>query len=145
MLDRKNIATAVTGDDPAKEAQAMLGLLRQGGMHVDGTLVIHVSKDIDAVLALTFGQAHAALVTSNSIDVLKRINPSAAASLRTVYTTEPILRPPLCVVGDPPSPSQIAAVAAVFTQLLTDVDGKKVMYTLGIDAWVPFEPSMLGK
>ncbi len=60
--------------------------------HVTGVHVIPVAKDIDALLALSFGQVQAALVTPDSVEVLKRINPGASAKFRTVYTTSPILR-----------------------------------------------------
>ena len=45
-------------------------------------MVVPVAKDIDALFALTFGHVQGALVTPSSLDVLKKVNPNAAASKR---------------------------------------------------------------
>ena len=56
--------------------------LQKGDKPVTPGMVIPVAKDIDALFALTFGHVQGALVTPSSLDVLKRVNPAAAASAK---------------------------------------------------------------
>lgn len=141
-LEGKAIAATLTGED--RSGQAVLALLREGGVKVNGAVIVPVSKDIDALLALSFGQVQAALVTQASIDVLTKLKPRLVADIRTVYQTPRILRSPLCAIGDVSSDRKKEFVDAM-RSMASDTEGSAAMRTMGFDQWVSFDPGMLRK
>ncbi len=52
------------------------------GLSTKSVRIVTVSKDIDAIMALGFGQVKGAIVTQESISTLKRINPMLVKSLK---------------------------------------------------------------
>lgn len=129
------IAATVFGEDASDGAESVLGILETGGVEVDGASVIPVSKDIDALLALSFGQVRAALVTRGSIAVMRRINPEAASTFRTVFTTRPILRSPLCTVSGRASRAERASLISALQEMAEDTAGRRVLLRMGFDGW----------
>ncbi len=142
-LSAKTLAATLAGEDAAATTKALLAGLKEGGVQVTGTIVVPVSKDIDALLALSFGQVDAALVTPESLEVLKRINPTAATSFRTVMRTRAILRPPLCVLPGRTTPAERAKLIELLRRMSAHASGLKAMSSLGFDGWLVFEPAML--
>ncbi len=138
-LAGKNIA-ATTGEGKDR-GSTVLAMLKRAGIPADGALVIPVAKDVDALLALSFGQVQAALVTPTSVEVLKRINPVAAKSLRKIYETDPILRAPLCAVGTATNTQLLAALQ----RMEQDPDGRRAIRSLGFDRWVVYQSNMGGE
>jgi ABC-type phosphate/phosphonate transport system substrate-binding protein len=141
-LKNANIAATVVVSGSAG-TESVLRLLRNLGVQAQGAHVIPVSKDIDALLALSFGQVDAALVTPTSLAVLERINPAAVKSFTTIVETRPILFSPLCAVSRNTTPDEQKKMTAVFTEMGKDENGRKAMHMLGFEQWVPFEPRML--
>ncbi len=144
-LSGKSIATTVSATDLPEEKRRVLSSLKEHGIETQRTVVIPVSKDIDALLALAFGQTQAALATPHSLEVLKGINPAAAASFRITQEIEKILRPPLVLVADHASAEDRSKVADAFKKMSADASGQRAMDALGIDQWLPFEPGMWKK
>ncbi len=144
-LSGANIAATVTGADANKGGESVLAGLRRTGLKLTNAHIIPVSKDIDALLALSFGQVQAALVTPSSVEVLKRINPAAVASFRAVIETKPILRSPLCAVTDNTTVGERDAMSRAIATMGEDENGRKAMRTLGFDQWVTFDLSMVKK
>ncbi|MCC6808520.1 MAG: PhnD/SsuA/transferrin family substrate-binding protein [Deltaproteobacteria bacterium] len=142
-LDGLAIAATLTGED--QSGQSVLSRLQDGGVKVKGAAIVPVSKDIDALLALSFGQVQAALVTPNSLALLKRIKPQLVASIRQVYQMPKILRSPLCVVADRASPERKREIVEAFKRMSKEEEGQQAMRTMGFDQWVVFEPGMLKK
>lgn len=142
-LSGANIAATVT--DRSRGGEVVLESLRAAGIEIGSAHIIPVSKDIDALLALSFGQVQAALVTPSSVEVLKRINPAAVASFRTVLETKPILRSPLCSVTKNTTAEEREKITAAIKKMVEDENGRKATRTLGFDQWVPYEPRMLQK
>jgi ABC-type phosphate/phosphonate transport system substrate-binding protein len=142
-LSGKNLAASVIAKAGANNFKDLLDGLASGGMRVNGVHVIPVAKDIDALLALSFGQVQAALVTPDSVEVLKRINPGASAKFRTVYTSSPILRAPLCEVGKKASAQERVKLVSALQQMSKSDDGRKAMRTMGFEGWAQFQPEML--
>ena len=143
-LRGRAVAATVLSANAEVALKETLEVLRRGGNKVDGARGIPVSKDIDALLALTFGQVQAALVTPDSIEVLKKINPSAP-KFRVVFKTEPILRPPLCEVGKRSSARDKAALVSALMEMSKDELGQKTIKAMGFDQWAAFESGMLKK
>lgn len=139
QLNNKTVAASVRDE----EAKGVLNYLKGQSIQVDGAFVVSVTKDVDALLALTFGQADAALVTENSIEVLKQSNPNAASKFRILMRTGDFLRAPLCEVGKRVSASERASMIKVLSSLDSDESGKRLLQVLGTQRWVPFSPGML--
>ena len=140
-LQGKRIAAAI-GDRSASAGTLVLGRLKTAGLKVTGALLIATSKDFDALLGLTFGQADAALVTAESVDVLRSVNPMAAKNLRTVWTSGNILRPVLVALRpDEGGAESRNSVVRAFVNMEETPVGKGAMQSLGFERWVPFNAS----
>jgi ABC-type phosphate/phosphonate transport system substrate-binding protein len=138
--DTKPKTLAVTsGGASTKELTAAL---KSAGIPVDGVTVIPVSKDVDALLALVFGQVDAAVVKLESLEVVKTIQPQAAATLQRLQETRPITRPPFVAMSGVSAEDQAKVVAAM-KAMNKNASGARAMRSLGVDAWVTFEASML--
>lgn len=85
-LSSATIAATVNAVDPNPEAR-LLGLFSLAGSKAR---VIPVTKDIDALLALTFGQVDAAVVTTARLDLLSRVSPEATAKIHSIAKTAEI-------------------------------------------------------
>lgn len=142
-LSGKNLAATVIAKGDKNSFKDLLQSLSSGGVKVDGVRVIPVAKDIDALLALSFGQVQAALVTPDSVEVLKRINPGVAAKFRIVYKTSPILRAPLCEVGKKSNARERSDLVSALQRMSQSDDGRKAMRTMGFEGWLPFQAEML--
>lgn len=135
-------AVAVIYVDPKTAALDALAPLAATGFETEGAIVVPVTKDIDALLALAFKQVDAALVTTKSMDVLNRVNPAMSKLLKVTKETAPLLRPPLCSVGKNAHPEDIVAVMQLFAQMAQSEAGQRLMRLLGFDAWTPYKKSM---
>ena len=142
-LRGKRVAATATASDPAAASAAIVSALEAENVSVDGVIVIPVSKDIDALLAVSFGQADVALVTPMSLVVVSRINPGAAKSFRVRFKTRPALRPPLCAVGKRAARDERAAFAEAILTMHEHSAGNKAIRTLGFDQWLEYEDGML--
>ena len=139
-LSAKTIAA--TAADPGKVRELLTRLL-PGSIKLDGITGIPVAKDIDALLALSFGQVDAALVTPASIEVLRRINPAAVSGFRKVHETALILRPVLCRVRGRVSGQRVEQLTNAVMKMSSHPDGRSAMQFMGFDEWVQFRPEML--
>lgn len=110
---------------------------------VVGARIVTVPKDIDALLALSFGQVDAALVAPVSIDVLRQVNPQITQRLRTLAETNKILRSPLCAVAGRPSAAQTAALLKAVNSMADLPEGRELMGRLAIDGWIKAEGGSL--
>jgi len=127
--------TAHGGDDTVLES-----VLRSVDVERDGVTVLPVPKDIDALLALGFGQVDAALVSTGQLAHLARVSPRTADRLK-----------PLAVSGDIPFPLVYAStfasdqVTAGLVRGLADIEdsasGEAVLELLGYDAIEILVPS----
>jgi hypothetical protein len=140
-LSGRNIAVSGAGDERSAETQAVLAELARAG--VDKPLLVSLPKDIDALMALYFGQADAALVVPNSIEVMRRITPKAVASLEVLHETHKMLRSPLCAVGKNSASRQKEFLVQYLQGMAADPDGKEIMRRMAFDAWAPFQSDML--
>ncbi|MFN2426975.1 MAG: PhnD/SsuA/transferrin family substrate-binding protein [Candidatus Binatia bacterium] len=106
----------------------------------DSARIVPVPKDVDALLALNFGQVDAALVTSEQYEVLARTNPAEAEQMRVLAFSNQ--------VGLPPVFASAGADAAMLDRLrdllerLREVpQGTNVLTMLGFDGFVAERPA----
>lgn len=140
-LRGKRIAAA-TGDSRAGVADRVLDLLKHAGLQVDDAVFLGTSKDLDALLAVIFGQADAALITSNSLNTLKIVNPAAAKTMRNVWTSGNILRPLLVAIRGNEHGAQRDDVLKAFSTIPDNAAGRSAMQALGYDKWVAYTPQL---
>ena len=142
-LTGKNIAAALGGTDRNAAISALKAQLKDAANPVNPGMVVPVAKDIDALFALTFGHVQGALVTPSSLDVLKKVNPNAAASVKAIYESDPILRAPLAAVSSRVNEDERKRFVQTLLSMYQDANGRKVMSSLAFNGWRQYEASML--
>lgn len=140
-LRGKKVAVAI--ENSAESTNEVIKLITEAGMPADGAYIITVSKDLDAVMALAFGQVDAALVTGTSVEAIRTVNPAAVASFKTVAQTKKVLRSPLCAFAGRTGAEEQEKLTRAWLQMADDERGRRAMHTMAIDRWVRFEPAML--
>ncbi len=100
---------------------------------VESFKILTVPKDIDALMSVGFGMAKSALITENSLESLKTINPPLYKKMRTLVESEESL---LLVVAVPESFAKSAEkLVDIIRDMSTDQDGEKKVRMLGLDGW----------
>lgn len=124
-------SVAATALDAEASFQTLLGTLKVSPKDLR---VVSVTRDVDALLALAFGQVDLALVRPRSIDRLRKVNPNAVFGLRTLFTTPPVYRPPICEVGSQPKALTARLVDALRKAPKSPL-GKRTLRIMGFDRW----------
>ena len=115
------------------------GILLKHGYGSGSPYILAVAKDIDAMLAVSFGEANAALVTSESLATLKQVNPTASSQLRTLVNTDSQLRAPLCrQKGASGQSVQDDKVLQFFLHLPDTPEGRQILQLMSVTRWVPY-------
>jgi ABC-type amino acid transport substrate-binding protein len=98
--------------------------------------VVPVQKDIDALLALTFDQVDAALVTSAQFDAHARVNPAIVRDFHVIGFSPEIDLPLL--FASPSVPGPIAGrMAGAFVDAEGSEAGRRLLDLLGFDRFLP--------
>ncbi len=96
--------------------------------------IISVPKDVDALLAVSFGQVEAAFVSSAQFETLARINPAMTATLEeTGYTAESPF--PKLYATDAATPEHVARARQAAVAMGESKEGKRLLRLLGYDRW----------
>ncbi len=100
--------------------------------------IINVPKDVDALLAVSFGQVEAAFVSSAQFETLARINPAMTAMLEeTGYTAESPF--PRLYATDAATAQRIAEMTEAAVSMGESDDGKRLLRLMGYDQWRPVD------
>jgi len=134
-----SIATTV----PAIEAErGSIGLTRFRGDHPD-VRIIPVPKDVDALLALGFGQVDAAFVSMAQLEMLSRVNPSLTGSLHEIgYSDHTPF--PLIYATDSADAEMSARLADALAGAVGSVRGRRLATLLGYDQWMSIDADEAG-
>ena len=106
-------------------------------------MIMPVSKDMDALLALVMKQVDAALVTPGSYELLKEASPAYVEGIESFYTSPPIPMPILCTIKPNIQQETINHVQDVFLEMDIDPMGQETLRLLQIDEWIPFSNTYL--
>jgi len=128
-LKGKRIATAGSSTYTKTLLRGMIGEAQ--AELLDSFKILVVPKDIDALMAVTFGMAKAALTTESSLAKLRRINPKQCALLHQLATSRGSLLP---IVAAPEAPSDdLRGLLSVIESMGNRSEGAKRLKMLGFD------------
>lgn len=96
----------------------------------------------NVVLPVFFKRAKAALVTKESLKILKEINPQIEKKLKIIYESPSFLLGLSCFNGNS-NPSEIKKLSEIVTNLHTDSYGKQLLDLFIADKLVPFKEEYL--
>lgn len=131
QLKGKSVA-AVTSGNRIWLGKAMLSGLR---LSLRDLRIVSVSKDIDALFALSFNQVDMALINPLTIDVLSKVNPRVVKGLRVLYRTKPIGYPPLCFQAALVNSPVAMKIRQAFVSMASHPLGRKALLMMGFDRW----------
>ena len=109
--------------------------LDQSKIDAKSATVIQVTKDIDALLALSYSQVESALLVPASLNYLKEVNPESVKGMKKVYQTPEAFNPVLCFVKGLADEQKTKLYQEAFAKILKDKDGKAFMKFLGYSSW----------
>lgn len=130
QLRRATVASAVSDEYTNTLLRQMMPGTGRGSDRDARVLV--VPKDIDALMAVGFGMADAAVTTEDGLAQLARANPKLAGGLHTLARSERVLLP---VVAVPRGVSDSARnLVAIVEAMGKDAEGARRLNMLGFDA-----------
>ncbi|TAN47003.1 MAG: hypothetical protein EPN21_18885 [Methylococcaceae bacterium] len=138
-LKGKKIATASNISYSENLLREMVGSANEDV--VSSVKFVLVPKDIDALMAVGFGIASAALTSEKSLENFKDINEKQYSQLRQLGISKEILLT-LAVVHQK-ADAGAAKLLATLMKMSTNPDGKLKLRMLGLDDWRPLTPSEL--
>lgn len=106
----------------------------------DQAKVVAVPKDVDALLALSFSQVDAALVTSAQYESLAARSPAEAEALRVLAFSPDVPMPPVFAC-DAADPAELDRVRDRLASLRGSPDGLRVLGLLGFDSFTRVPPT----
>ncbi|MBN1960494.1 MAG: PhnD/SsuA/transferrin family substrate-binding protein [Deltaproteobacteria bacterium] len=145
ILEKSSKLTIAVSGIPSNinsNTKYVFNLIDTSNFNIQNTIILPVSKDIDALLALSFNQVDIALVTNQSFEVLLKINPSAVKQLTVFGTTKPILRSLLCSVNNYNDIKIVNKLTDAFLNMQNNDLGKQILALLGFDNFIKFNTSI---
>jgi len=98
---------------------------------VESFKILVVPKDIDALMAVSFGMSKAALTTEGSLDKLRKINPKKHGQLHQLASSEGALLPLVAVSKG--SGARVQNLVAVIAAMGDKPEGAKCLKMIGLD------------
>jgi len=138
-----NIESVKTGPiasaSSAQHTLSTLGEMFKDQDPVKNFKILTVPKDIDALMSVGFGMAKSALITENSLETLKTVNPPLYKKLKIVAESKESL---LLIIAAPESfVTDAEKMIGIIQNMSTDPDGEKKIKMLGLEGWQTFDPS----
>lgn len=137
QLDGKSIA--VSGSKSYSESLLAQMFDARWPSLLPSVRLLSVPKDLDALMAVGFGMASAALTTEKSLENLKKINPKQYQMLGSLGVSEASFLT-LAVIPKRES-NHLAALLAVMQNMGASPDGGNNLKMLGLDEWRSLTPS----
>jgi ABC-type amino acid transport substrate-binding protein len=100
-----------------------------------GVRIIQVPKEIDALLAVAFGQVDAAYVSTRQFDMFAGVNPKLGTELKEIGYAETMPFPLIYATADA-DPDEISRLRSAIAGVSTSGTGKRLVGLLGYDGWV---------
>jgi ABC-type amino acid transport substrate-binding protein len=103
-----------------------------------GVRIIQVPKEIDALLAVAFGQVDAAYVSTRQFDMFANVNPKLGTTLTEIGYAETMPFPLIYSTANADA-DEIALLRKAIAGVSTTGTGKRLVGLLGYDGWVVVE------
>lgn len=97
------------------------------------TPVLIVPKEIDALMSVSFGMSNFALVSKDSLEFLKKINPMLTKQLHIYKESEPKYR---ILLANNKIEKNKNAIISIFNTMSVSKKGKEILNSMGIDKLV---------
>ena len=122
-----------------QHTNSYLKKMLKGKYTVDTTQILTVPKDIDALMSVGFGMSVLALTTRNALDELQIVNPTLCQKMKVLGEGDESL---LLIVAVPERFIKDAqGIIAAIKNMPTDPEGRENLRMLGLDGWLPLDPS----
>lgn len=102
--------------------------------------IITTAKDADALYALILKQVDAAVVSSDVLQAISRINPALFSMVKTLAISEPVPMPVLCVSIERMEKDDMEKLKDIFLIKGGQSSPSAIMETLHIDGWKTVTP-----
>jgi len=130
QLKTKSVATVNLGLSSAMYIESQL----PQGLSVKDIRIATVSKDMDAIMALGFGQVEAAIVTRASFDTLKKFFPDSAGKMHILQELKPVEFPKVVVF---PPFTATKKLTEIFQRMSDKTVSKEVLKFFDITEFKP--------
>lgn len=100
-----------------------------------GVRIIQVPKEIDALLAVAFGQVDAAYVSTRQFDMFAGVNPKLGTELKEIGYAEAMPFPLIYATANADA-AEITQLRKAIAEVSTSGTGKRLVGLLGYDGWV---------
>ncbi len=97
---QKKIVSFLYSDMDSLNGKVISSSLEEAVYTIGGGIrfrLLKVPKDLDALLAVKFRQADAAMVSEDSLEIFKAIDPASFQNLKFVFSTKSIYNPVICI------------------------------------------------
>lgn len=121
-LDKKVVASAL----PKEITKELTGGERNWKL-------LTVPKDMDALMALKFKQADAALVADNSLESFKKLDPSDSQNINSIFTTKSIFLPLGVSTKYTTNKEMLAKLTEFMKKIKTDTNGSAFIRMMNFD------------
>lgn len=105
--------------------------------------ILNVPKDIDALLSVSYGVAHGAFTTMNSLNQIEKFNPRLKKKLKVLVASNDIYMPVLAVKKDSVSKESLDKLLQVLRKLNKSENGREKLSALSIDGWISVSPDIM--
>jgi hypothetical protein len=140
VLGNSTIASAGKREFTASLLSDLLSTANPGA--TSNVKVLEVPKDMDALMAVSFGAAQAAVATEVGLEKLRTTNSKQHDLLTPPLTIGPErLLPVIVAAGTPDAATR--SLIGVLAGMGADLEGQQRLRLLGLDAWTPVEESQL--
>jgi len=132
LTELRNASIAATLPPGGSPAGSGLDRIRR---QQPGVRIIQVPKEIDALLAVAFGQVDAAYVSTRQFDMFAGVNPKLGSGLKEIGYAENMPFPLIYATANADT-AEIAQLQKAIAGVSTSGTGKRLVGLLGYDGWV---------
>lgn len=142
-LSGKVLATAGSVEHSRNLLREMFG---KDKMDIISTIkILIVPKDIDALLAVSYNVANAALTTADSLKLIEKINPRLKKEMTALVTSADILRPVAVIKKTDMMLESLEEIVQIMKEMKTNENGRESLSTLSIDGWSDISPEIMSE
>lgn len=135
--DYKVVSIATTPMGPENESTAINFLLNNLKLDRQQLNIVHVPKDLDAILALVLGQVELALVTKDNLQNMTELNARLLQSVKEIEECDCITvqMPVFCYLKNRVDLNDVKRLRDIFLEMSSTDPQNKLMEMLHIDRW----------